>query len=1092
MRRRKKQLIGILHSIFVIRKIIWTVKLPLLCVGILCAGNWAAAQSTSDGIIYVNAEASGDNTGDSWANAFVYLQDALAVANNGDEVWVAEGIYYPDQGAGVNENDRYATFNLISGVSLYGGFAGTETDRNERDIEENETILSGDVGSSDNDSYHVVTATNGDANEEATLDGFTITEGNGEGGSNDNEARGGGILVRGSSPTIRNIVLANNKSSFGGGMFIESSSPTVSNVQFTNNSATNSGGGLFIYNSDPLIQLSSFESNNANFAGGIGIQSADPKFIDVKILSNNANEEGGGMFNMLNSNPTLINVIFKANSAQSGGGLYNRESRALLYNVIISGNFADSHVNGGGAIFNEESNPVLTNITMTGNSSEGSGSGMFNSENSNPVVNNSILWNNHESDFLGDESVVNDETSTTTFHNNIIENSDGSGSSWNDEIGIDGGGNLDFNPLFVAPVDPGEAPTAEGDFHLLAGSIALDAGMNEFLLSENINTDFDGNERFIDNDGDEIAKVDLGAYEASPDVQKRSVVYVDIDASGANNGESWTDAFSSLQNALSEASYGDDLWIAEGTYLPDQGADVTEDDRSASFQLKNGVALYGGFGGTEESESERNTENNVTILSGDIGLPDFPNDNSYHVIIASGTNSDTVIDGVLVTAGNADGNDDFENGAGMYINGGSLTIKDVTFTDNTSQNNGGGMYIDSGSPQILESIFIDNTAEGGGGIFSNSSNPVIKRVTFRENNSTAEYNFDGGGGGGISNRGGNPTITQSTFIHNRAVIIGGGIRNDGGNFTIVNTTFIGNVATDGFGGGMHSTGGESTIKNTLFLENAAFGSGVTGYGHGGGLHISGDGARIINCTFYGNSADVDGGGIVGGGTDVILNTILWKNSADGDGDQIYGDDDGPYVGYSIVEGGVLNSAFNGEGNLNSDPNFIDADGPDNTAGSLDDNLQLQNGSPAIDAGRPDTTNLNLPATDLEGNVRLFDGTEDGNVIVDIGAYEYGSESPVSIDEPNHRRNNGYKLSGAYPNPFNSQAIFELTVNKLQDVRITLYDVLGRQVKMLHNGPLTTNETHRFTINGRRLSTGVYMIRVQGEQFLTTKKVTMVK
>jgi len=105
--------------------------------------------------IYVNAEAPSGGDGTSWGAAYRYLQDALARADRGDEIWVAEGTYYPVQGANVSDivGDRSATFQLKDGVKLYGGFVGTETRRSQRDWRANKTILSGDL--EENDKAHV-------------------------------------------------------------------------------------------------------------------------------------------------------------------------------------------------------------------------------------------------------------------------------------------------------------------------------------------------------------------------------------------------------------------------------------------------------------------------------------------------------------------------------------------------------------------------------------------------------------------------------------------------------------------------------------------------------------------------------------------------------------------------------------------------------------------------------------------------------------------------------------------------------------------------------------------------------------------------
>lgn len=104
---------------------IW-LTMSLLLVGMVCK---AAGQT-----IYVDADATGANNGSSWVHAYKYLQDALnKPPGSGDQIWVAEGIYKPDQGAAATPGDREATFQLINGVAMYGGFAGGETSQDQRD-----------------------------------------------------------------------------------------------------------------------------------------------------------------------------------------------------------------------------------------------------------------------------------------------------------------------------------------------------------------------------------------------------------------------------------------------------------------------------------------------------------------------------------------------------------------------------------------------------------------------------------------------------------------------------------------------------------------------------------------------------------------------------------------------------------------------------------------------------------------------------------------------------------------------------------------------------------------------------------------------
>ena len=195
------------------------------------------------GIKYVNSNASGLNDGTTWANAYTSFQSALTAATSGDQIWVAKGTYKPSSAYDLTNTSRYYHFRMINGVTIYGGFAGTETATSQRTNfgagQTNETILSGDLndnGKDDNDCYHVFYQPSGLASS-AILDGFTI-----KGGNANNSAwphdYGGGMYNYSSSPTITNCTFTSNSAGYGGGMGNYSySSPTLTNCTFTSNSA---------------------------------------------------------------------------------------------------------------------------------------------------------------------------------------------------------------------------------------------------------------------------------------------------------------------------------------------------------------------------------------------------------------------------------------------------------------------------------------------------------------------------------------------------------------------------------------------------------------------------------------------------------------------------------------------------------------------------------------------------------------------------------------------------------------------------------------------------------------------------------------
>ncbi len=293
------------------------------------------------GVRYVRPTASDTGDCSSWANA-CELQNVLTGPISGGEIWVAAGTYKPTTGT-----DRDATFQLMDGVAIYGGFAGTETELIQRNPVVNVSILSGDIGTqgdnSDN-SYHVVTGVTG-----ATLDGFTITAGNANDATIPNNC-GGGMYNPTSNPILMNLIFSGNSASIcGGGMYNDTSHLlSLTNVTFNNNSAEK-GGGMYNFTSDiHSFTNVTFSNNSADRGGGMYNFTSSTHLINVTFSGNSAVSEGGGMYNDTSA-PNLWNVTFSDNSAVSeGGGMYNVTSAPIIYNTIFWGNTAPS----GAQIFN--------------------------------------------------------------------------------------------------------------------------------------------------------------------------------------------------------------------------------------------------------------------------------------------------------------------------------------------------------------------------------------------------------------------------------------------------------------------------------------------------------------------------------------------------------------------------------------------------------------------------------------------------------------------------------------------------------------------------------------------------------------------
>jgi parallel beta-helix repeat protein len=396
-------------------------------------------------VIYVDDDATGTNNGLSWENAYIYLQDALADANNSDkpvEIRVAQGIYRPDLGEGIVPGDREAAFELINQVTVAGGYAGIATnDPNTRDIELYETILSGDLNGDDvevtirdfgwittraDNSYHVLVGSG--TNTTAVLDGCIVTGGAANGPQLDGDVYGLGS---------------------GGGMYNYQGSPTLTNCTISGNMA-GGGGGMYNYMSNVTLANCTFSDNGSWVAGGIWNQKSSVTLKDCTFSRNS----DGAMWND-GSSITLTNCTFSDNFR----GVTNSMGSIALTHCTFSGNY-------GGVICyhgwdDSDSGPFFTNCTLSGNyGGVISYNGWDDDPNNDPgpSLTNCILWNNTPNEIP--------ENSIVTYSN--IQG------DW------EGDGNIDEDPLFANPgywahvndtsivVEPNDpnAVWMDGDYHL--------------------------------------------------------------------------------------------------------------------------------------------------------------------------------------------------------------------------------------------------------------------------------------------------------------------------------------------------------------------------------------------------------------------------------------------------------------------------------------------------------------------------------------------------------------------------------------------------------------------------------------------------
>ncbi len=767
-------------------------------------------------VVYVRAGESGD--GSSWDAALGSLQDGLSLAESAgiDSIWVAAGTYTPTTGS-----DRDASFHLVAGVSVLGGFAGDESAEADRDWANNLTILSGEIGgaAADDNSYHVLWGAT-----DAVLDGFIIEGGYAQDAANpQGEAADILAIDPGFEDSELLRVLNGYATNAGGGMINIQAAPLVQNCTFRDNYGQK-GGAVYNMVADtypaPLgadndaatFSNVIFENNDSPGRGGAVNNDlwTSPTFIDCQFLNNNCDQKGGGIYNDANCNPTVVNTLFAGNTAERGAAMANDGSSSPL---LVWVTYVDNVASDLGAALYQgtymgpTNYPHLRASIIIGNDSASSSSSISN-------------WH--------DDAVDTDVLS-------FVEAVEGTADLDATLVNASGG---DYNPT-----------AANADIGWTDGR---DTTGWDLLLADAVDQ-----------------TIPAYPYDTTPAVGGGGN-NLRVSLTGDNSdGLSWPTAYTSFGAALDVAEDGDEIWVMAGTYYPT--ADIT--DREAAFVLRDGVTVRGGFCGGDNAPGDRviTAANQLTfacetILSGNIDQDPMTGAgvNSYHVVVGA---KGAMLDGLIVEDGFADGEYHYGRGGGLIayedsspdldsclfrnnaaVEGGALmvyanqatspdanmecgdfdqldypAIHTTYFEGNTAERGGAALFRVAVSADIADSVFTDNTATDRAGALY-----IDYGGCTEVNDSRFERNTSAAHGGAVyldDNASQFPptdaTFAMCTFTDNAAGSIGGGLFvHDGADATISvtapGTYFSGNFAPDG--GGAFGVGPLSIVTHSPLAD----------------------------------------------------------------------------------------------------------------------------------------------------------------------------------------------------------------------------------------------------------------------------------
>ena len=595
---------------------------------------------------------------------------------------------------------------------------------------------------------------------------------------------------------------------------------TLANLRLVNGAAN--GGGIFAgggggiradNNTTLTVQHCVVSGGTAGYGGG-GIYVEGPTTISDSIITGNSSSETGGGINVQGSGPlTIDSSTVSDNHSSEGGGIYDQGGLHLT-NSTVSGNSASD---AGGGVHVSDVFAVISNDTFYGNSAVAGGAifHAFGVSYANVTIADSTFAANTASPGYGADL---DYLLYGTW--NLVNDIFTGGCR---RAGSDPAAILDATGSFDAGTSC-QFPAANSNAFLDLGPLGDHGGPTFTILPGIASAAIDGGSCAVGTTVDQrgIARPQGGGCDAGAVESERVACYVKADASGANDGTSWADAYTDLQSALDPLAGCGEARVAHGVYKP-----TATTDRAISFVIPPGIAIVGGYSGIA---LQRDPSVWRSVLSGDIDADDtgpngidvdstqIKNNNSYHVVTMNGGSflgpigATTILDGITITGGKADATGDglSGNGGGLLCAAAGATcspmLVHLVFSGNLAANGGGALYDVAGgtaSPVITQSTFTGNESlNSGGAIFNNgqggSASPTIANVTFANNLSAncGSAIYDSNLAPGSTK----PAIVNSTFVANSAGSGGSALceKNLGGSAaaTIVNVILWGNTAPD--------------------------------------------------------------------------------------------------------------------------------------------------------------------------------------------------------------------------------------------------------------------------------------------------------